>query len=173
MKSLSRGLVCAVVAACGGGDSGSGVDDDKSLAETTVDEREQLCEWYVDTYVEADLIRFGCYAAAIEFSSGDLQACEELAQQCLDMETEEELDQELRDQLDCSVDDPVTPPGCASELTVGAFEDCAVGLLDHLEDFAADISCDNTMDELTRANDIREVPACAEMVEACPDLSGP
>jgi hypothetical protein len=56
---------------------------------------------------------------------------------------------------------------------VGAFEDCAQGLVDNLENLAADISCDTTTDELTLVTDIRELPACAEMVEACPELGAP
>jgi hypothetical protein len=173
MRSLSRGLFCAALAACGGdGGGGSGVDGDRAFADTTVDERVQICSWYADVYIDADLVRFGCFGVAIDAAAGDRELCQDLAQQCLDQQSEEDLDVALRDELECNLDYLAILPACGSQLTVDAFEDCMGGYVANLEDVAADASCDSTLEELRRAIDLRELPECADLVEACPDLLG-
>lgn len=172
LGALGRSLLCAVIAACGG-DDGSGVDGAQTFSETSDEERVQLCDWYFDEFIAIDGLEFACYSGSLVLSEGDAELCEQLVQDCLDENTEADLDEMLAESVECSFDNLGDTPECAGELTIGAFEDCALGYLDLLEELGGSLSCDDTLEDLATALDYREIPGCAEMVEACPDVPGP
>lgn len=170
--------ICGVVlvgllalAGCGGDDddgSGdtSGVDSGSTLDELSDAEATDLCEWSAGLIDTQAIVDFTCYVTAIVASQQDENiVCEEFAAQCID-ETEPPSDA-----IECAVDAGVDLPACASEVTVGDFEDCLTAFADQLLDVIGDISCDSALEDLPE--DVGDMPlpdACTAIQDVCPDL---
>jgi hypothetical protein len=159
---LSGSLALALaLGACGGDDDGSGVDGDKTLDQLSDAEVEDLCEWSFDLVSDGDAIRFACYLVALSTSEGDPEACETLAQACVD--DAPPID---RDEIDCTADVEELP-ACAADITVAELEACSEGTADLVANLADEISCDSSPDDVL---DFEAPAACIALEEQCPEL---
>jgi hypothetical protein len=156
------------LAGCGGDDDGSGdtsgVDSSSTLDELTAAEANDFCEWSAGLIDTQAIVDFTCYVAAIVASqqSEDV-VCEDFAADCID-QTEPPSDA-----IECQVDADL--PDCASEVTVGEFEDCLIAFVDQLVDIIDDVSCDTALEDLPEdIGDVALPAACMSIQEVCPDL---
>jgi hypothetical protein len=162
-------LLCA--AACGGGggggnDDSSGVDPDQTLDEASSQERMDVCEWYLDQFVDEDVVRLGCYIGAITLSEGSDQDCQMLADACLEDAEGEEVD--LGGCAASSEGGDL--PECAADVTVGEYEACLGAQANQVAEVSSTISCDTTSDELIELLDFGRRRACQPIEEVCPEL---
>lgn len=167
-----------ILVACGDdGDGGGGggttqvfdssqANKDKMLSELSQEEVTALCEEYQE-YVaseisEAELKRFACYAVAAAFSGGDANACNMIAQECINAPAEENNSGLEPDDSsdDCNPDDV---KDC--DATVGELEACFSATIDQLNSAAQNASCSTSS-----LDDVGSPAACAPLMEKCPEL---
>jgi hypothetical protein len=161
-------LVAAFLLACGGDDDSS-VDGDKTMAELSDAELMDFCEWSLHLVPEEEASRFTCYSTAIRVSDGDEEACQEVADSCLE-DTEEQDDIDPADFV-CRED--VDLPDCASEVTVAEVERCYQAVADQLVDLFAEVSCQTQPEDLPddlNGDTLPAPPDCETIVEECPEL---
>lgn len=154
-------LAAMVAAACGDDGGTSGVDGDKSLDQLSPAEATDLCDWGASLLAQDEVTRFACYYAALVFNQ-DSDACEAMAQECID--EAEPIDP---DDIECTFQDEL--PACASEVTVAEVEACARDALGILIDIAEDISCDSDPEEIDLLA-LEEPASCQAIEEKCPEL---
>jgi hypothetical protein len=160
---IALALAALVAPACGGDDDGgtSGVDGDKRLDELSPAETTDLCEWGFSLLEDDDdLVRFGCYFAALIFSP-DSETCEATAQECID--EAEPID---FGDAECQFEDL---PACASEVSVAEMEACGRDAVAVLRAIADDISCDSDPDEI-EDDSLVQPASCVAVEEKCPEL---
>jgi hypothetical protein len=166
---LVGALVALVVVGCGGDDDGgsdsSGLDRDSTLDELTAADAADFCEWAEGLLDPTLFVEFTCTLTAIAASQQNEElVCEDIAAECID--TTEIPD----DEVNCAVAELDLPP-CASEVTVGDFEDCLAATADVLIAIVDGVSCDTSPEDLPDGLDDLEIPeACAAIQEVCPDL---
>ncbi len=172
---LCTALVTAsgiALVACGGDDSPqSGVERGKALSDVSVDEFIDMCETYAAAIDEEELISAGCYLAAALFAGSEPAACEAFAQECI--ANSDSADDTLSPDFDCSSTEAMQDlddlPACASDITVGQYEDCMFAILDIFKDLASPATCTNPPE--ASGDDFIPIPAaCSSLNSTCPEL---
>ena len=171
---LWRGRVCALIVAlaagCGGDDDGggSGVDSDKTLLEATDEEIVEMCEWYVGQLSTEDIVDFECHLIALQLSTS-ADECADVFDQCSAAAT---ADGDAVRPTCVAPEELGAMPACASEVSVGEYESCIGAFADQFAEAAAAASCDTTVEDLLDSVDFLNLPECAALEEACPELLG-
>lgn len=146
-RIVSLALFSLAATACGGGDSG-----DTPLNELTDEEYVAACEESLASLPDGaleGLLRYQCASATCP--DGGQTAFEE----CLD----------TSELLDCDVATEEQPiDDCAAPTSV--YATCIEAFLAQFVEYADD-TCDSP---LGTALPVTEIPACAEFVDACPDV---
>jgi hypothetical protein len=145
----------------GGGGVSTGLARGERLSDLEPDEVVMACETFASTFddaVSAQIDEFNCTIAALPMSisvtlsgevMGDVGMCRELVSQCLDGEdiggatTPPVMN--IGDQIDCNAPEAQTSVG-SCDATVGAFEDCANGLVAEFDRALSSISCSDLSD---------------------------
>lgn len=171
---LWRGRVCALIvalaAACGGDDDdgGSGVDADKTLLEATDEEIVEMCEWYVGQLETEDIVDFECHLIALQLSSS-ADGCTQVFDECFAAATD---DGDAVRPTCVAPEELQAMPACAAEVSVGEYESCIVAFAEQFAGAAEAATCDATVEELLDSVDFLNLPECAALEEACPELLG-
>lgn len=168
IRAVWVGALVALVVGCGGDDDGgsdsSGVDRDSTLDELTAAETTDFCEWVQGLLDPESFVEFSCTLdAIIESQTNEELVCQDLVDECIEMTEVPD------DAINCAVAELDLPP-CASEVTVGDFEDCLGATADLLNTIIDAISCDTSPEDLPGPDDFEMPAACTAIQEVCPDL---
>jgi hypothetical protein len=174
-RILTITTVTAILGACGGkaasnGEGGgvhTGLPGQKSLASLTPAEEEQLCRTTFDAMVATTSdpeMRRGLCVAFGGSLAGSKEACEVVAVQCDEEDTETD---ESSEDVEC---DTGRLAGC--EATVSEYEACQSEILEWLNSLR-DTTCDDIQwsTSNTPEGTADVMPACAALEEKCPSLA--